>query len=88
MSLVPWLQINKKARVRKDRDRQVFVSPNCSVCERPVQLETSRVDELGKAVHEECYVLKVKQRTAHFLPLCLQKGVATECWTPPRNFSP
>ncbi len=79
MSLVPWLQMTEKARVRKDRDSQDFVSPNCSVCERPVQLETSKADEFGKAIHEECHVLKVKQRTADFLPLCLRTGVTREC---------
>jgi hypothetical protein len=79
MSLVAWVQMTKKARVRKDRDPQDFVSPNCSACEGPVQLESSKVDEFGKAVHEECYVLKVKQRAAHFLPLSLRTGVTREC---------
>jgi hypothetical protein len=35
----------------------------CSVCNKPVNLETSKVDELGKAVHEQCYVLNVAQPT-------------------------
>ena len=34
--------------------------PACSICDKPVQLETSKTDENGKAVHGECYVLKVK----------------------------
>ncbi len=56
MSLVAWVQMTKKTRVRKDRDPQDFVSPNCSADagagERPVQVETGKADEFGKAVHE------------------------------------
>jgi hypothetical protein len=37
--------------------------PFCSICDKPVPLETSKTDEGGKAVHEECYVLKVIQTT-------------------------
>jgi hypothetical protein len=28
----------------------------CSVCHKPIHLETSKTDERGDAVHEECYV--------------------------------
>jgi len=28
----------------------------CSICHKPVMLETTKVDEHGKAVHEECYI--------------------------------
>jgi hypothetical protein len=35
--------------------------PLCSICVKPVPLETCKTDEGGKAVHEECYVLKLKQ---------------------------
>jgi len=28
----------------------------CQICRRPVMLETARINEHGKAVHEECYV--------------------------------
>jgi len=31
-------------------------SLRCSICAAPVPLETSKTDEHGKAVHEECYV--------------------------------
>jgi anti-sigma regulatory factor (Ser/Thr protein kinase) len=33
--------------------------PGCCICNSPVPLETSKTDENGQAVHEECYVLKV-----------------------------
>jgi hypothetical protein len=38
--------------------------PICSICNKPVILETSKVDELGKAVHEGCYQLKESLRQA------------------------
>ncbi|GEM_PF-2695738 len=34
----------------------------CSVCARPIALETAKTDETGKAVHEECYVRKTISR--------------------------
>jgi hypothetical protein len=30
----------------------------CCICAGPIPLETSKIDERGKAVHEECYVRK------------------------------
>ena len=33
--------------------------PSCCICNDPVLLETSKTNEYGQAVHEECYVLKV-----------------------------
>ena len=38
--------------------------PICGICNKPVTLETSKVDELGKVVHEGCYLLKVSLRRA------------------------
>ena len=38
--------------------------PRCSLCDKPVPLEASKTDESGKAVHEECYVLKIRLRQA------------------------
>jgi hypothetical protein len=38
--------------------------PTCSICSRPVPLETCKTDETGTAVHEECYVLTLKQNRA------------------------
>jgi hypothetical protein len=40
--------------------------PICSLCNEPVELETSKTDENGRAVHEECYTLKMQsERTEH-----------------------
>jgi len=40
--------------------------PACCICNTPVLLETSKTDEYGQAVHEECYVLKPRS-VAEFL---------------------
>ena len=34
----------------------------CYLCDKPVSLEISKTDESGKAVHEECYLLKIRLR--------------------------
>jgi len=31
---------------------------NCSICNKPVDLKTTKTDDEGQAVHEECYVLQ------------------------------
>lgn len=36
----------------------------CLICGKPVAVETCKTDESGKAVHENCYVLKVKLEQA------------------------
>jgi hypothetical protein len=36
-------------------------TPICGICNKPVELEISKTDELGKAVHESCYVLSVRR---------------------------
>jgi len=33
--------------------------PVCPLCNRHVVLETAKVDEYGKAMHEECYLLRL-----------------------------
>jgi hypothetical protein len=43
----------------------------CPICAEPVPLETSKTDECGKGVHEECYVSRIisRFRTAAALQL-------------------
>jgi hypothetical protein len=36
----------------------------CCLCDKPVPLEASKTDESGKAVHEECYLLRIRLRKA------------------------
>jgi hypothetical protein len=32
----------------------------CQLCQQPVPLENARINELGEAVHEECYLETVR----------------------------
>ena len=32
----------------------------CQICKKPVVLETARINEHGKAVHEDCYLNSLK----------------------------
>jgi hypothetical protein len=38
---------------------------SCSICNESVELETAKIDENGKPVHEECYVQQI----------CLRKSI-------------
>jgi hypothetical protein len=38
--------------------------PTCSICNKPVQPDIAVTDQDGKPVHEDCYVLKVRQEDA------------------------
>jgi hypothetical protein len=35
----------------------------CQICKKPVVLETARINEYGKAVHEDCYLKALKGLT-------------------------
>jgi len=32
---------------------------HCSICKKPVDIETASTDDQGKTVHRECYVLTI-----------------------------
>ena len=36
----------------------------CCICRKPVPVETAKTDGYGKAVHEECYIVSLTQKTA------------------------
>jgi hypothetical protein len=36
--------------------------PLCPVCNHPVALETAKVDEVGRAIHGECYLVIVRRK--------------------------
>jgi hypothetical protein len=38
--------------------------PLCPICKKAVPLETANTDEHGRAMHEECYLLKVRLEDA------------------------
>jgi hypothetical protein len=31
----------------------------CSICNEPIRLETSKTDENGQSVHEDCYIQRL-----------------------------
>jgi hypothetical protein len=40
----------------------------CSICEKAVSLDSAKADEYGRAIHEECYALKIKLKQATTFP--------------------
>lgn len=44
--------------------RDAFELPRCILCDNPVLLGSSKTDENGKAVHEECYLLRMRLKRA------------------------
>ena len=36
----------------------------CRICRKPVAVETAKTDSYGQAVHEECYLVSLTQRTS------------------------
>jgi hypothetical protein len=34
--------------------------PKCSICNEPVERRTSKTDENGRVVHEDCYVRRMR----------------------------
>ncbi len=40
----------------------------CRICKKPVKLEFAKTDELGRTVHEGCYLLTVIQRKPTIQP--------------------
>jgi hypothetical protein len=41
----------------------------CPQCQKPVELETAWVDDDGKPIHAECYLLKLRREQAAAPPL-------------------
>jgi len=52
--------------------------PICSICQKPVILETSKVDNFGKPVHEGCYL-----RNLNFAP---DSGRSSRQWPSSREW--
>jgi hypothetical protein len=42
-----------KKLLQSDLQERVML---CTICNRPITLENAKIDENGRAVHEECYV--------------------------------
>jgi len=41
--------------------------PSCAICKQSVDLNDSKSDECGRAVHEQCYVSLLVQKEPRFL---------------------
>jgi hypothetical protein len=57
----------KRSRFKQTGPQLVSYQPalaRCYLCDKPLPLEDSKTDESGKAVHEECYLLKLRLRQA------------------------
>jgi hypothetical protein len=35
---------------------------NCVICNKPVALESAKVDEAGRPVHDACYLRKIERQ--------------------------
>jgi hypothetical protein len=63
-SLLSKLKPHRSASLRKQRKAGLTMQLprpelNCSICDKPVPLETAKTDEVGRAAHDECYLLKL-----------------------------
>ena len=48
----------------RDPATRLVTLPLCSICNKPVELDIAVTDQDRKPVHEECYVLKLRQLDA------------------------
>jgi hypothetical protein len=55
-------------------------NPICDICHKPVKLETSKTNEVGKAVHENCYLLSVSSKKAYESALKRSGNNADPIW--------
>ena len=58
--------------------------PDCAICKKSVEIEESKTDEYGRAVHEGCYVSDHVQKKPS-QPLRLAHGAVTRLgsWSKP-----
>jgi hypothetical protein len=54
---VPWIRQHSKPLL-----------PTCPICNEPVELKTGSADENGHAMHEECYLLRLRLMEATTMP--------------------
>ena len=59
------IPISKRMSHEFSKIRTLFVSdPLCSICTKPVPLDTAKTDEGGRAIHEECYLQKLQSKAS------------------------
>ena len=59
------LQIGRRNQAGSQFLRGAFELPRRILCDNPVLLSSSKTDENGKAVHEECYFLRMRLKQAY-----------------------
>ena len=57
MRLATWQIRGTGISVVLPASRTTFL---CAICEQPIPLEDSKVNEEGRPIHEECYVAKLR----------------------------
>jgi len=45
-----------------------FAPRPCPICNQPIDLKAAKTDERGKAIHEDCYVMKINFEQAAGTP--------------------
>jgi hypothetical protein len=58
------LKIGRLKQAGPELVRNAFELTPCILCNEPVPLDSSKTDEDGKAVHEECYLLRMRLKRA------------------------
>jgi hypothetical protein len=53
--------------------------PECVICQRSVELEESKTDEHGQAIHEECYVSKLMSKKPTSMFRCRRAPSEARC---------
>lgn len=52
----------EKPRIVPYSSRRPRYSVHCSVCGKPLAVETAKTDGNGQAVHEECYLASIRSQ--------------------------
>ena len=58
------LSVAKDVAIREDAGLSNPRVVLCVICGAPIELEQCKIDEKGEAVHDKCYLAKVKPRAS------------------------
>lgn len=53
--------------------------PLCSLCNEPVEIETAKANENGDAVHEDCYVVRIRPKHTEHIAVSPMTLVCPRC---------
>jgi len=54
----------ESSEVRPQVSRSQHNVLRCTICHQPVPVETAKTDGHGQAIHEECYIVSVREKSA------------------------